>query len=161
MAATAAATSSYHHSSSNHLERAGPIPIRAAEREIEDDRTLAVRHIPGSPDHSGFSILDFGSRVGSAYEGPGRAVGWVGPPHGTHRPLFTARRPPSERLRPCAALVVLPPTPVDRPDAGLAAMFTRFPDMAESIPAANCVAVNPQQSARYSPAPARCSSISA
>ena len=88
----------------------------------------------------------------SAYKGPGGAVSWVGSgPHRTTWPLFTGRhRRLSGRGR-ALRLVVLPPAPVDRPDAGLAAMFTRFPDIAESIPAANCVAVNPQQSARYSP----------
>jgi hypothetical protein len=43
------------------------------------------------------------------------------------------------------------PVPEGRPLAGFDAMFCRFPDIAESSPAANCVAVSPQQSARYSP----------
>ena len=55
--------------------------------------------------------------------------------------------------RACLALVrvFLVPVPVRWPGAGLTAMLLRFPDIAESIPAANCVAVSPQQSARYSP----------
>ena len=77
MAATAAATSSYHHSSSNHLERAGPIPIRA--RPNVRSKTIArlpygISRVARIILDSRFWILDHGSAARTR----GQVVQWVG-----------------------------------------------------------------------------------